>query len=104
MNGSETPIKLWTKTYSPEEREFLAKAILECIRRKYPLNLLEIGIVAREMLINSAHNSPKSNAPQTPAQSVWRSKRINIKDFRKIIYELSQKTKSILSWKTRNNK
>lgn len=47
MDGSKTPIKFYVKTYPKEERELLTEAILECLRRKYPLNRMEIGIVAR---------------------------------------------------------
>ena len=49
MAGSEVSAEIFLRTIPRADREIVTEAIYECLRRDWPLNLMEIGYVAREL-------------------------------------------------------
>lgn len=54
MSGSNTPVSLFIKSQHPQDKEIVTKAVYECLRRNWPLNLTGIGHLVREMRKNAS--------------------------------------------------
>lgn len=58
MSGTNLSAEMFLLSIEPEERQIVTDAMLECLKRGWPLNRTAIGHLAREMRRNlSANNS-----------------------------------------------
>ena len=49
MAGTDVSVEIWLRSVAPKDKQIVTEAVYECLRRNWPVNLMEIGYLAREM-------------------------------------------------------
>lgn len=49
MEGTEVPFAIFLRTVPEGDKQILTEAALECLKRGWPINRMELGYLAREL-------------------------------------------------------